>query len=194
MDIDNIYEAAYERYGESPKSLHWVNYASQAIRFKYLVADLDIGDKSILDAGCGMGDLLPFLYAKADKFNYLGIDVSKNFIEVAKKRYNGHSFKVADVFSERMTGRYDTVVSSGVMNQNIPGWLMARKQMIKKLFELSSDVLAFNMAGSLKPIPHNPKIAYAEAEQILEYCRTLTPKVSLRSDYSSYDFTIVMRR
>ena len=194
MDVENIYESAYERYGESPKSLHWVNYASQAIRFKYLVADLDIENKSILDVGCGMGDLLPFLYAKADKFNYLGVDINKNFIEVAKKRYEGHSFKVADVFTEKVSGRYDTVISSGVMNQNIPNWLVVRKQMIKKLFELSSDVLAFNMAGSLKPIPPDPKIAYAEAGEILEFCQTLTPKVSLRSDYSSYDFTIVMRR
>lgn len=194
MNDKNIYDKAYKRYGESPKSLHWVSYASQAIRFKYLVAELDIEHKSILDAGCGMGDLLPFLYAKADRFRYLGVDISQNFVEVAKKRYSGHSFIVGDVFSDSFTGSYDTVISSGVMNQNIPNWLAMRKHMIKKLFGLSSNTLAFNMAGSLKPIPPDSKIAYANAGEILEFCKTLTPKVSLRSDYSSYDFTVVMQR
>lgn len=194
MSKNDIYQPAFKKYGESPQSLHWINYASQAIRFKYLVKDLDIDGKTILDAGCGMGDLLPFLYAKSNKFSYLGVDSNKDFIKVASKRYFGHQFKVADVFSDNFSWKYDLVISSGVMNQNIEGWQKKRLEMITKLFELCRHTLAFNMAGSLSSIASDSKIAYADANQILQFCRNLTSKVSLRSDYSTYDFTIIMHR
>ena len=194
MDFEKIYQSAYEKYGESPKSLHWTSYASQAVRFKYLVSELDLEARTILDAGCGMGDILPFLYAKTDRFNYLGVDINKSFIEVAKKRYVGHSFKVSDPFAGHVKNHFDVVICSGVMNHNVANWQQKRLDMISALFALSKEALAFNMAGSFNHIPSDPKIAYADPRQILDFCLTLTNKVSLRTDYSSYDFTITMHR
>jgi len=65
----DIYKRGFEKHGESPKALHWVNYASQARRFKHLVAGLDFENKTMLDAGCGMCDILPFIYTRADVFD-----------------------------------------------------------------------------------------------------------------------------
>jgi len=194
MNFDEIYQEGLKSYGESPQALHWINYPSQAIRFKYLVKDLEIEGKTILDAGCGMGDVLPFLYARADKFKYLGVDKNQNFIDIAKKRYSGHSFSVGDPFSGKFEGKYDVVLSSGVMNHNIDGWLKERQRMITALFGLTKEVLAFNMAGGFKPIASDSKIAYANTNDVLDFCLTLTNKVSLRTDYSGYDFTVIMRR
>jgi len=190
----DIYQQGFANHGESPKALHWVNYASQAIRFKYLVLDLDLNDKTILDAGCGLGDILPFIYAKADRFDYLGMDTNADFIAAAKKRYTGHNFKVGDPFFGRVHGQFDVVLSSGVMNQNVPNWLEIRKQMIKRLFDLASETMAFNMAGSFSHIPADSKIAYANAQEIYDYCNSLTSQVSIRIGYSNYDFTVVMNR
>lgn len=194
MNFDEIYKEGLNAYGESPEALHWISYPSQAIRFKYLVKDLDIEGKTVLDAGCGMGDILPFLYARADKFKYLGVDKNKDFIKIANKRYSGHSFKVGDPFSGKFGGKYDVVLSSGVMNHNVDGWQKERQRMIAALFELTNDVLAFNMAGGFKPIASDPKIAYANTNDVLDFCLTLTSRVSLRTDYSGYDFTVVMHR
>jgi SAM-dependent methyltransferase len=187
-----VYQKAFDLYGESPKSLHWVDYPSQARRFKPLVADLDLEGKSILDAGCGLGDLLPYLYAKADSFQYFGMDINEDFIEVAKKRYGGHKFKVGDPFSKRLLHGLDVVISSGTMNQNVPNWLEARKKMIRGLWGNTREALAFNMAGSFKPWPHDSLIAYADSQVILEYCLTLTDKVNLKADYLPQDFTVIM--
>lgn len=194
MDFEEIYKKSFKKYGQSPKALHWISYASQAVRFKYLVNELEVEDKSILDAGCGMGDLLPFLYARADKFKYLGIDINKSFIEVAKQRYSGHSFKVADAFSGKFKGNFNLVICSGVLNHNTANWLENRQQMIAMLFKLTNDVLAFNMAGSFSHIPSDTKIAYADAQKIYNYCLSLSPKVSIKTGYSNYDFTIIMSK
>ncbi len=192
MDELEIYQHGLENYGESPLALHWTDYKSMAIRFKYLVANLDISDRTILDAGCGMGDLLPYLYAKADKFKYHGVDINPGFVKIARKRYEGHQFEEGNPFNGKYKGRYDLVISSGVMNINTKDWQANRKTMIKNLFGLAQEALAFNMAGGFKPAYSESLIGYADAAEILDFCRKLTPKVLIRADYLRDDFTVVM--
>ncbi|HET9850123.1 MAG TPA: class I SAM-dependent methyltransferase [Candidatus Saccharimonadales bacterium] len=192
MDEADIYQHGLETHGASPLALHWTDYRTMAIRFKYLVADLAIDSRTILDAGSGMGDLLPYLYAKADSFNYLGVDANPGFVEIAKKRYSGHRFEVGDPFSGNYTGQFDLVISSGVMNINVKNWRSRRKTMIKNLFDLAGEALAFNMAGSIRPAVNDSLIAYADAGDILNFCKKLSNRVVLRADYLPQDFTIVM--
>lgn len=192
MNEAEIYQQGLDDYGESPLALHWTDYRSMAIRFKYLVDELDIEGKSVLDAGCGMGDLLPYLYSKADNFDYLGVDINPGFIEIAKKRYEGHRFEVGNPFNGKFGRQFDVVVTSGVMNINVKNWQKHRKTMIKNLLGLSRQALAFNMAGGFQPLPHNSLIAYANAQEILDFCRQLSPKVNLRTGYLQDDFTITM--
>lgn len=185
------YDKSLQEFGPGPKALLWWDYRSMAIRFRELVKSVPLEGKSILDAGCGMGDLLPYLYAKTPEFRYLGVDKQADFIEIAKKRYEGHDFKVGDPLTNRI-GMFDVVISSGVMNGNAKGWMEKRQQMIANLFDQTGEVLAFNMAGGLKPIPNDTLIAYADAKAIFEYCKTLTKRVNLNTDYLYNDFTIVM--
>ncbi|HET6863820.1 MAG TPA: class I SAM-dependent methyltransferase [Candidatus Saccharimonadales bacterium] len=185
------YDDAFDDYGPGPKALLWWDYRSMAIRFRELTKEVPIEGRSVLDAGCGMGDLLPYLYAKSPTFRYLGIDRSEKFIEVAKKRYEGHRFKVGDPFM-RAEGMFDVVLSSGVMNGNIDNWLAKRKKMIKALWDQTGEVLAFNMAGGLRPAKHDSLIAYADAQVIFDYCKTMSRRVVLKTDYLEKDFTIVL--
>jgi SAM-dependent methyltransferase len=190
-DLKEDYEKSLKQYGASPKALLWWDYRSMAVRFRELVEDVPLDSKSILDAGCGMGDLLPYLYAKSANFKYLGVDKNKGFIDIARKRYEGHEFRYGNAFAEKI-GTFDVVISSGVMNGNTQDWLVKRKQMIKDLWKQAGQVLAFNMAGGLRPIQHDSLIAYADAQEIFEYCKTLSPRVILRCQYLDNDFTIVM--
>lgn len=187
------YKKSLSEHGESPKALLWPNYRVAAIRYKELVTDTPVEGRSILDAGSGMGDLLPFLYAKSTNFRYLGVDTNKDFVEIARKRYEGHEFKVADAFTQKI-GRYDVVVSSGTMNGNVDDWLEKRKNAISHLFELANEALAFNMAGGLKDIPSTPLNAYVRLEEIQAFCATLTHRLIVRNHYASKGFTIVMFR
>ena len=186
------YQKSLAKHGESPKALQWNSYLSAALRYREIVADIDITGHSVLDAGCGMGDLLPYLLAKTIDFSYLGVDITPELIEIARKRYDGFGFAVADPFSTDFTDTFDIIISSGVMNSNIPGWMQKRQAMITKLFNQSKVALAFNMAGGKEVIENTNKIAYANSAEILEFCKTLSDKVSLRDGYHSKDFTITM--
>ena len=190
-DLTEDYQKSLKEYGASPKALLWWDYRSMAIRFRELVKEVPLDGRSVLDAGCGMGDLLPYLYAKSTSFRYLGVDTNRGFIDIAKTRYEGHNFKVADPFKHKI-GDFDVVLSSGVMNGNYPGWLDKRQKMIKELYSQTNQVLAFNMAGGLKPIANDNLIAYADPQVIFEFCKTLSDRVILKTDYLQKDFTIVM--
>jgi SAM-dependent methyltransferase len=186
------YNSSLSSHGESPQSLKWASYRAAAQRYRQLLNDLNIEGKSVLDAGCGMGDLLPYLYSKSDKFDYLGVDKTAGFIDIAKKRYLGHKFEVGDPFDESFTKQFDIVLCSGVMNANAPDWQQERQKMITQLFSLAKESLAFNMAGGLMQPYIEKNIAYANSRQIFDFCATLTPKLILKNHYHSHDFTVAM--
>lgn len=193
-DRKKYYQKTLQKHGESPKSLQWASYRAAAIRYRILVENLSPDNKSILDAGCGMGDLLPYLYTKTVNFEYLGVDVTDSFIEIAKKRYAGHNFEVLNPFEDVFNKKFDIVISSGVMNSNSAQWLEERQAMITKLYSLTKEVLVFNMAGSASPVMKEKNVVYANSEDILHFCLSLSKKVVLYNHYHPKDFTIAIYR
>lgn len=194
LNIEHLqedYDKSLEMYGAGPKALLWWDYRSMAIRFRELVKEVPVEGKTIMDAGCGLGDLLPYLYAKSVNFRYTGYDKKPEFVEEARRHYEGHEFKVGDPMNSRL-GLFDVVISSGVMNGNVKNWMKKRQKMIANLFDQTGEVLAFNMAGGLRPIPDDSLIAYANANEIYKFCKTLTKHTTLNTSYLDKDFTIIM--
>lgn len=186
------YNKSYSLHGATPKALQWHDYKSAALRYQNLLTGLDFCGKSILDVGCGMGDLLPYLLSKSSNFTYLGVDVNANFIETAQKRYDGFDFKVLNPFKDELNKKFDIVLLCGALNENKENWLQSRKEKIKKLYDLANEAFVFNMAGSLIPPAPGRIVAYADAREILDFCATLTPKIILQTNYHPKDFTVKM--
>jgi hypothetical protein len=78
---------------------------------------------SILDAGCAWGRLLTLL-PKEWVGDYLGVDLSPDFIELARKEHPAHIFEIGDL-------RY---LSSGVLVKKVYDWavLISIRPMIKR--------------------------------------------------------------
>ncbi len=70
--------------------------------------------KTVLDAGCGTGELA-YLIAKKGARKAVGIDYSKEAIEVAQKKYRSENlvFRADDISNIR--GKFDVVVSLGTL-------------------------------------------------------------------------------
>jgi SAM-dependent methyltransferase len=66
---------------------------------------------TILDVGCGTGELLRF-YTPAKQ--YLGVDLVPEFIEAARKRFPQATFRYANVLTETV-GTFDTCVLVGAL-------------------------------------------------------------------------------
>lgn len=124
--IDEIYKRKFfENMSiDDVKTLGWSSIKSQEYRFKIL---LEIGvstDDTILDVGCGYGDL-----SKNVK-NYVGIDIRKLAIDIASKRYCDKKFFNCDIFE--INDNYDWIIASGIFCFNSYDWYeYTKKQLIK---------------------------------------------------------------
>lgn len=73
----------------------------------------------VLDVGCGFGNLLEFL---PKNINYVGIDLSQNYINYAKKRYNSRGrFICGDVTKLNLSREKFDVIFIGSLFHHLPG-------------------------------------------------------------------------
>jgi len=188
------YQKSFQKHGVDPKALKWASKRAAEQRYEQIVADIDFEGKSILDVGCGFGDIIPYISAKTKKFEYLGIDITPEFIREAKKLYFGHKFMVGNYFAKPLKENFDVIVCSGALNANVKDNLDFRKKAIKTMFKHVKEVFVFNMVGRYPQPKTSSKsnVWFANPLEILEYCLSLTKKVILRYHYHSRDFTIVM--
>jgi SAM-dependent methyltransferase len=192
--LKEFYQEKYKKYGNDPKSLLWSSKGAAHQRFRQVWAELDFEGKSVLDVGCGFGELAKFIAKRAQNFTYRGIDIVPEFIEEARKQFPQHEFDVSDYLTDNTIKRHDIVVASGILNSNVEDNDEYRKDAIKKLYNLSTSCTVFNMLGA-HPQPQNEvdsNVWYADSLEILEYCMSLTHRVIMRHHYHPTDFTVFL--
>ena len=190
------YQAKFREHKGSPKSLKWTSHESAVERYRQIVADVDFESRSVLDVGCGFGDIIPYISAKTQSFEYTGIDMVPEFVDLAQQRYPDYSFQVGTYFESPLEQQFDIVLCCGALNSNMDNPIEYRKQAIATMFSHADVAVVFNMAGH-HPRPKYPetsKVYYADSQEILEFCYTLTSKVIFRQHYSKKDFTVVLYR
>lgn len=194
QQIKKSYQRKFKTYGLDPKSLNWKGLGASHQRFRQIWAGIDFNHKSVLDVGCGFGELARFLSQRYQAVSYTGIDLVPEFIEVAKNRFPKYRFLARDYLEKPLDEKFDVIVASGTLNTNAPNNMEYRKKAIQTMFRYVKKVLVFNMLGSYPQPKNNPKsnIWHADSLAILKYCLGLTPRVVLRHHYNPKDFTIFM--
>lgn len=187
--IVDFYENALAQYGNDARSVHWADTHSQEIRFEILNKIAPLENKCVLDVGCGLGDLYKFFAAKKIAADYSGIDIVPAFIEKARMRFPGASFLCGD--AETVQKNYDYIFASGVLSFAVSGGKEHYFEMIKLLFEHAKEGLAFNMLKAGEHVSNDTFITY-DPQEVVNYCKTLSPHVELVEGYLPWDFTIYM--
>jgi len=176
------------------KALGWKGEESQQKRFEVISSVGDFSNCSLLDVGCGYGDLKAYLDKKFSNFTYIGIDHMPEFIQESKVKYsqvaNTH-FLQAD-FAMVGLPEVDYVIASGALGyrSNDPDFYF---RMIKKMYEAANKAFAFNMLDEELFIEH-PLLVGHNFEKVVDFCKTLTPRVKVIKGYLADDFTVIMYR
>lgn len=192
--LKNRYEASFEINGFSPESVLWTE-EKQKIRFDALISQFNLENKSILELGCGFGDINKILQKRYKKYKYFGIDLVEEFINVAKNVYNNDSitFECGDFLNRKFKRKYDYVIESGIFNIKL-------KEMdnydfietsIKQAFELCNEALAFNFITE-RVNYKDDDFYYINPEKVLEIAFRYSKKVILKSDYLPFDYTVII--
>ncbi|OHA84309.1 MAG: hypothetical protein A2937_02115 [Candidatus Yonathbacteria bacterium RIFCSPLOWO2_01_FULL_47_33b] len=187
--IIGFYEDTLNTYGNDARSVHWADTETQRVRFEVLNGVAALGNKSVLDVGCGLGDLYKFFISKEIPVEYTGIDIVPAFVDRARERFPGAVFSVEDIFSVR--GEYDYVLASGALNFMVADSKQYYFSMIKKMFELSKKGLAFNMLNNAEHPTDDTLVSY-DIDEVTAYCKTLSDHVVMTRGYLPWDFTVYM--
>jgi trans-aconitate methyltransferase len=177
----------------TPAALGWKTPRSQTARFEVLAEIGDLNGHSVLDVGCGHGDLRAFLGERYPHLQYLGLDHFEPFLEVASERYASWpntSFLLGDFTTARLP-EVDHVIASGALgyrSQNSDFVI----RMIDKLYSSCRVALGFNL---LRHVPDGEAVLAAhDPATIGAHCRRLASRVSLREGYLPDDFTVFLYR
>src|SRR5690349_5346492 len=71
----------------------WSSASSQRARFDSLIRSSRFSGGSVVDYGCGTGDLYQFLSETGLRFSYIGLDVNPGMLAIARKKH-GDYFRV----------------------------------------------------------------------------------------------------
>lgn len=187
------YNTRYEQMGYNIKTLGWGSVEQQSYRFKQALSILgDLNEKSLLDIGCGFGDLLNFCKDSSINLSkYTGWDLNKNFIDEAVKRHS-ETFDVVDISDDENVLKYqeefDIAIMLGLLNFNLKSEennLQFSKTMIRNAFSTVKEVLVvdFLSANLTADYPREDFVFYHKPSEVLDFAFSLTPNVILKHDY-----------
>ncbi|MCX5495678.1 class I SAM-dependent methyltransferase [Kaistia dalseonensis] len=114
------YQSLYSQHGDDPASLG-VRATSQPVRFQAVTAALGSQwPDTIVDLGCGFGDLLSHLRGVGWKGHYTGVDFMTEFVDIARQRFEedpAADFLVGDAtLIELPPKSFDVCISLGLCN------------------------------------------------------------------------------
>ena len=108
------YSELYRKFGHDERSLGWTKH-KQDKRFENILKNAGNDLASVLDIGCGFGDLYSYLKRSFPnrKIDYTGLDVVPVFITEAREQNPDGKFIQSDLFEYDPSGRFDLVVECG---------------------------------------------------------------------------------
>lgn len=190
------YTDRYNQFGYSPLTLGW-DKGKQNIRFDILTSFFNLQHSSILDIGCGFGDLNKYLQPKSIPYVYTGIDLVESLIKEAKRKYKNPNihFICADFMESHEIPKHDVSIGSGLFNFKLEtnNNYEFIESIFNKAFGLSAQGIAFDFLSDRVDFKNEFNF-YSNPSTILDMAYQLSRNVILRNDYMPFEFTIIVFR
>ena len=194
--ISQLYNDRFKQHGDSVVTVGWRSKEDQILRFEMLFRGHDLIGKTILDVGCGLGDLIFYLddITNGD-FHYIGMDISEELIFSAKQKHNRDNcnFVVGEIFDFDLNQKIDFAVESGALSYKIDNNQKYTEKVMEKMFNLSKEMCALNFLSLYVDYQLEKNYHYSP-ETIFKYAKTITPYVALFHDYPLWEFTVQLKK
>ena len=159
--------------------------------------NIDLHGKSLLDVGCGCGDLFGLMKEKQAMSVYTGVDILEKMIERAAAEYPEAAFFCADIFSSNFSSNdsfgctsFDITFTSGIFNLNAGNNEIFLKKAVPVLAELADEAFVFNLLDPSSP-DRDDNYFYYEPERAMELAETFSSKIKIIKGYLANDYTLI---
>lgn len=197
LDLKNYYKAKLKKYGLSSKGVAYKDYKSHRLRDVKILEILKFfknkkSGYSLLDLGCGYGELVKSIRKLNYEINYKGVDISDLMIENARLFFKKNSFSSLDILKDKIKN-YGFVIMNGLFtaknNLSEKNMKIFFYKMIKKVNIISKKGYAFNL------IKHNRKrkdLFYLSYDKLSKFLssRKFSGKYIFRKDYSLHEYMV----
>ncbi len=179
-----------EQHGFTPAALGWTK-GKQPLRFQVLC---EIGvhpGSTVLDFGCGLGDLYAYCLSRFGSITYLGVDINPALVAECWRRYPGADFRCSNILEEKLVQEVDYVLASGTFNypfSNTDNYEFIEAA-LTELFSLCRCGIAADFYSSYVDYRTN-NLFYAEPMRIFDIAKRLSRRVALRHDYFPFEFCV----
>jgi len=112
-NLKSFYNKVYKK-GEEKHFTSFVTKGTPTDEIKEIIKELNWKNKLILDVGCGTG-LFAHKVSKLGPKQVLGIDFSKEAIDIAKKTHKNHNLQYQVLDVKKIKSKYDVIVSLGTL-------------------------------------------------------------------------------
>ena len=176
--------------------LDWADPRAQQARFEVLTGHVDLPrGTTLLDVGCGLGDLLSHLQKLSLAVDYTGVDVVPEMLARARLAHPGGRFVQADIFGDAsaLAGEvFDVVYCSGALNLNLGNNLAFVARALPRMAAHAKKHLVVNFLHARRPPVEERYFAYLPGD-VIEIIRPHCRAVRLIEDYLPNDFTLICR-
>ena len=195
LDTQARYRKRWLEFGYDPRTLGW-NKDCQWVRFEAVFEGLRPEDfASILDVGCGFGDLLVYLRGGGWTGRYIGVDLVPELIDEARRLHTDDTlaeFACQDIAGFHPTQPVDLAVAIGAFNHKIvAGNLNFIGEAIEMMWGFSKRAVVCDFLSMFSdPERREPTLYYAEPGEILAIARHYSRRVMIHHAYMPFEFQV----
>jgi len=186
------YNERLDLYGYDARSIGWAGGLSrQNTRFKALTS---IGVKpfdSVIDLGCGFGDLNKYLSKQIYNCQYVGIDINEKLLAIAREMNPEVDFHCLDILEDSHCLSSDWVIASGIFNARLrnEGHLEYVKEMMVSMFAICKKGISVDFMTTNVDYM-NINAFHLDPANAIKLGNELSSRINLKMDYLKYEFNL----
>jgi ubiquinone/menaquinone biosynthesis C-methylase UbiE len=197
--LENYYNKLLNTYDDY-RALGWETSQAQAKRFQIFLQNVKLSGKTLLDVGCGFGDLYGLIKSFNMPVQYMGIDILQEMVVRARRKYPQglfiqenlfNKYTDDDVFPEKS---FDVVFCSGIFNLKEKHGNNLLREALLIFKDIAKETIVFNLLSD-KSEDKEDLYNYYKIQDIDNMLRLLKfnkEKIKFLEGYLSNDFTVLI--